>query len=109
MGKRHLLDDGRLVQAGSGIKSAGVLDEEHFVRRRVPAASSQRLVLGAAISVIVNVPRHRLVENGVLLRSSDQSQRRIAADDVVELGVVDVKRLRRQAFVVDSRPEELLT
>lgn len=58
--------------------------------------------------VFLYVPCHGLVEERVRLRLSEQSQRRITADDVVEVRVIDMERLLRERLVSNTRPEELL-
>jgi hypothetical protein len=86
IGEGDLLDDGGLVQAGTGGGGSGVLDEED-------------LVLGG-------VPDDGLVEDGVRLGGGDEGQGGVLADDIVELIVVDVERLGGEGLLGDAGPDE---
>lgn len=78
LGERDLLGDGRLLQTSTGGFGPGILDKEHLIRGRVPY--------------------HSFVEERVAGCLSDERELGVGADNGVELLVVYVERLGRQAI-----------
>ena len=81
-GQADLLDNRRLGKSRPSIFSASILNEENFVCGRIP--------------------HHRLMKQGVFLRASNERQSWVAANDCIELVVVDVEWLGEKVSVADT-------
>ena len=90
--KRNLLDDGRLVQTSARGRSTSILDKEDLIAGRVPKSRLARIICQTCS--MLNLPCNSLVEDWVRFRGRDLSQGRVGSNNIIELLVVDVKRLR---------------
>lgn len=104
--KRDLLDDGRLIQAGTRGRGTGILDKEDLITGRMPMVPVRLYLVGDKLSL--NLPSHCLVEDGIRCRGRNLGQGRVRANDIVELLVIDVERLGEKGIFCNAWPDEQL-